>query len=36
MSQGTSPKSDWRIGLSAKPTYRNDDLFYEVGEIIDV
>jgi hypothetical protein len=36
MSQGTSPKSDWRIGLSAKPKYRNDDLFYEVGEIIDV
>jgi len=30
------PKQDWRIGLSAKPKYRNDDLFYERGEIIDV
>ena len=36
MSQEASPKSDWRIGLSVKPKYRNDELFYEQGEVIAV
>ena len=29
-------KRDWRIGLSCKPKYRNHELFYERGEIVNV
>ena len=29
-------KPDWRIGLSCKPKYRHDELYYERGRIIAV
>jgi RNase P/RNase MRP subunit p29 len=28
-------EKDWRIGLTVRPKYRNDPLYYEEGEIID-
>lgn len=27
---------DWRIGLSVKPKFRNDDLYYERGIVLDI
>lgn len=29
-------KPDWRVGLSCKPKYRHDDLWYERGIIVAV
>lgn len=31
-----SESKDWRIGLTVIAKYRNDPLYYESGEIIDV
>lgn len=28
--------TNWRIGLTVKPKYRNDPLHYEQGTVIDV